>query len=168
MTPSRSLQDPLPMSPSAVRQLADAELSGTGRFAHVALLLVSLLMTVAVGSLWVTEPALPLRTHVAFAGLIAIGAAWAAYAAWVLTRKRPLLARHRVAAGVMAVTFTGTFAAGSTVLAMASGRTAAAAAAVAGTAMCGAALALLLRARRERARLILRRDELARELGRRA
>ncbi|MFB9686442.1 hypothetical protein [Amycolatopsis plumensis] len=32
----------------------------------------------------------------AFAGLIAVGLAWAAFAGWVLSRRRPLFARDRV------------------------------------------------------------------------
>ncbi|MBV1856605.1 hypothetical protein [Catellatospora tritici] len=56
-----------------------------------------------IGVLWATEPDLPARTQVAFAGLIAVGLAWAGYGVWALTRRTPLFARDRVVAGWLAV-----------------------------------------------------------------
>ncbi|GIF42464.1 hypothetical protein [Actinoplanes xinjiangensis] len=59
-----------------------------------------------IATLWATEPAsLPTRTRWAFAGLIVVGLAWAALAAWTLWR-RPLFAVDRVIAGRLAVVFT--------------------------------------------------------------
>src|SRR5688500_1004535 len=59
-----------------------------------------------IGTLWATEPTpLPARTQFAFAGLMAIGLAWAAFAAWALAR-RPLFAVDRVIAATLAVGFS--------------------------------------------------------------
>lgn len=55
-------------------------------------------MTAVTGSLWATEASLPLRTHIAFAGIVVIGAAWMGVAVYVLTRRRPLYAADRVLA----------------------------------------------------------------------
>jgi len=45
--------------------------------------------------------------------MIAAGLSWAAFALWVLARRRMLLARHGIVAGRMAVTFTALFLAGA-------------------------------------------------------
>ncbi|MFD1373010.1 hypothetical protein [Actinoplanes sichuanensis] len=59
-----------------------------------------------IATLWATEPGrLPTRTAWAFAGLIFVGLAWAALAAWTAW-KRPLFADDRVIAGWLAVVFT--------------------------------------------------------------
>ena len=76
------------------------------RLGYVALLLAALTMTGVVGTLWATEPSLPLRVHVAFGVMVAIGSSWVVFALWVLTHRRILLARHQIVAGRMAVTFT--------------------------------------------------------------
>jgi hypothetical protein len=148
-----------------LRALADAELSLPARFAHVALLLVSSAFTVALGSLWVTEPHLPARTHAAFGSLLVIAVSWSGYATWVLTNRRALLARHRVVAGRMAVTFTAIFALGAALVGVSTGRTAAFAAAGLGVVMFAIALVLLARARRRFHALVERRARLEYELG---
>lgn len=160
---SRSL--PTAASAASAHALLSAELSTVARVGHVALLLVGAAMAVAVGSLWATEPSLPLRTHVAFGAMTLIGLAWAAYATWVLTTRRVLLGRHRVVAGWMAVTFTSVFAVSALFVAAATGHTAGYGAAGLGGMMLGAAAWLLLRARRQVARLTARRAELERALG---
>ncbi|MET8897405.1 hypothetical protein [Streptomyces albogriseolus] len=54
--------------------------------------------------LWVIEPnALPTRARAVFAGLIAIRLAWAVFAGWVLSGRRPLFALHRVRAARIAL-----------------------------------------------------------------
>jgi hypothetical protein len=153
---------PPPMSAEAVCRLADAELSLPARLGHVALLLAALMMTVVVASLWLTEPALPARTHAGFAVLVAIGLAWIGYAAWVLAERRPLLARHRIVAGLMAVAFTGLFFAAALAAVAAGGGAAARAAAGTGLVMLAAAIALLVRARRAFTQLSERRAALER------
>jgi len=167
-----TMQDSLHEGPSErsvalerLRALADAELSVSARCAHVALLLASSALTVALGSLWATEPSLPTRTHAAFGALLVIGVAWTIYAAWVLSRRRVLLARHRIVAGRMAVTFTATFAVGAALVGITTGRAAAFAAAGLGVVMCAIALALLARAHRRFDALVERRARLERELG---
>lgn len=94
-----------------------AELSTKSRAGYVLLLLFDLAVLAAVGSLWLTEPELPLRTHLAFGGIVLGTLAWAAFFAWTLARRKVLLARHRVVAGRIAVTFTGLFTAGALLLA---------------------------------------------------
>src|ERR671918_2584122 len=93
------------ISASAWQRLADAELSVRSRLGYVALLLVALMMTSVIGALWMTEPVLPWRTQLAFGMMIVIGLSWVAFALWVLTHRRVLLARDSVVAGRMAVTF---------------------------------------------------------------
>jgi hypothetical protein len=148
-----------------LRALADAELSLPARYAHVALLLVSSSFAVALGSLWATEPSLPARTHAAFGALLVIAVSWSGYATWVLTSRRELLARQRVVAGRMAVTFTATFALGAALVGVNTGRVAAFAAAGLGLVMFAVALALLARARRRFRALAQRRAQLEHELG---
>jgi hypothetical protein len=155
----------LERSTAAVRQLADAELSVPSRLGHVALLLAALGMTVLVVSLWLTEPALPLRTHVAFGVMTAIGLSWGTFAIWVLTSRRVLFARQRIVAGRMAVTFAAAFTTGALATAAATGAAAAFAAGGTGVVMVAAAVVILRRAHRASARLMARRDALERELA---
>ncbi|HET7219341.1 MAG TPA: hypothetical protein VFJ02_14890 [Vicinamibacterales bacterium] len=148
-----------------VQTLAAAELSLTARLRYVALLLAALAMTVVIGALWATEPALPVRTQAAFGTMIAIGVAWTTFASWALTRRYPLFGRDSVIAGRMAVAFACVFAAGALAIAVTTGMRSAYAAAGVGVVMVAAAAALLVRAHRTVARLTARRDELRRALG---
>ena len=59
-----------------VRKLAGGELSLKSRLGYVMLLLVSIGMTTVIISLWLTEPALPMRTQWAFGVISLIGASW--------------------------------------------------------------------------------------------
>lgn len=111
-----SYDHPMPSVADMQRRLA-AELSLGSRVTYGLLLLFDLLVLAAVASLWLTEPALPLRTHLAFGGIVLVGLAWAAFFAWTLGRRKVLLARHRLAAGRIAVAATGLFTAGSLLLA---------------------------------------------------
>jgi hypothetical protein len=165
MTSDQSSGGFVPRSPDAVRRLLEAELAVTPRLGYVALLLVAVMMTVAVGTLWLTEPSLPLRAHAAFAVMVAIGASWSAFAVWVLTQRRVLLPRHGIVAGWMAVVFTSTFAAGALVLAVTSGGVAFRVMTLVGFAMVGAAVFVLVRARRQLARLLERKREIEKTLG---
>jgi hypothetical protein len=155
-----------PISTAALQHLADAELSMGARLSHVALLLVALMMSGVIASLWLTEPALPRRTQLAFGAMLVIGLSWVAFALWVLTHRRVLLARHRIVAGRMAVTFTALFLTGALGAGYQSGARAAFAAAALGIVMLAAAVAMLLRAHRVFARLTARRRTLELELGR--
>ena len=149
----------------AVRRLADAEFSFRSRLGYVALLLAALMMTAIVAALWMTEPALPLRTQLAFAAMTMIGLSWSAFALWVLTHRRVLLARHGIVAGRMAVTFSAAFLIGALAVGYASGARAAFAAAGLGAVMVCAGVAALVLAHRRFDRLSVRRRELEAEFG---
>lgn len=136
-----------------LRALTAHTLSPAARYAHVAVLLLALIMCALIGSLLATEPALPGRTQGAFGVMLVIGAAWVGYAAWVLGSRKTLLANQRVVAGCMAVGFTGTFFACSAVAVLISGSTMALAAATAGGALLACALGVLVSATNNAARL---------------
>ena len=155
-----------PLPPTAdLRRLLDAELSLRSRLGYVGLLLSSAAMTAVILSLWLTEPTLPVRTAVAFAVLTVIGLAWVVFAGWVLTRRRPLFGRDRLVAGWMAVTFTSAFAVGTLAVGYLSGGAAPYAASAMALVLLAVAVAALVRARRNIARLTARREALERELG---
>ena len=98
--------------------------------------------------------------------MVVIGLSWVAFALRVLTRRRVLLARHRVVAGRLAVTFTALFALGALAVGYQTGRAAPYGAAAAGFVLLAAAVAILVQANRTFARLTERRRTLERELGR--
>lgn len=157
---TQSTTSPAPFSTDELLRLADAELSTRARIGHVALLLMSLLLTTGVVSLWLTEPALPLRAHVAFAMLSVIGLSWAAFAGHALTQRRVLYARHRVIAGRMAVTFTATYFVAALAIAWTLDVAAGYVAAGIGGLLLGIAVLLLRRSQRALSRLLERRREL--------
>lgn len=153
-------------SAAEVRRLIAGELSLPARLGHTALLLVSLGGAATTGALLFTEQGLPARTQIALSVLTVMGLAWVAFAGWVLTHRRVLLAGHQVVAARMAVLFTTVFTAGAWAVGQAggTGRTWPGAVAV-GIAMLVAAVALLVRARRRFADLSRRRLDLERQLG---
>ena len=157
-----------PTTPSAsaasLRKLVDTELSMGTRLGLVALLLGALTMTAVVSTLWATEPVLPQRTGVAFALMIATGVSWVIFAIRALTHRRILLARHRIIAGRMSVTFTTLFVLGAFGLGSVTGRAEAHKAGAVGILMLAVAVAMLVRAHRSFAQLSNRRDILEREL----
>lgn len=162
-----SSQPPAPPSAVALQRLVAGELSPAGRLGYVALLLVAVAVVFVTASLWLTETGLPLRTHVAFGVLTAIGVSWVTFASWTLTSKRPLLAAHRVLAARMALAFSAVFVVGSLVVSVLTpdGTTARAAAAF-GVVLCVVAGALLRRAAHRMNALRARRAELEIALGR--
>jgi hypothetical protein len=151
-----------------LRRLTRTELSMRARVAHVLLALAASVMTIVVTSLWLTEPALPRRTSIAFALLTGLGFGWLSFSIWVLKSKHVMLARHRVVAGRLAASFSSIFLAGCVVLGLASSIRAAWSASAMGGAMLIIALVLWRRAETARARLVARRDTLERELNRSA
>ena len=90
-------------------QLTRHALSTRARLGHVALLLAALAMSVLLLALLATEPAIPMRTRIAFAVMLAMSLSWTGYAIWVLKNRWTLLANHRIIAGKMAVAFTAIF-----------------------------------------------------------
>jgi hypothetical protein len=158
-----------PLAPSVVddlQRLTRTELSTRSRIRHVLLALVASAMTIVIASLWLTEPTLPPRAHVAFALLVAIGCGWTAFSAWVLSAKRVMLATHRVVAGRLAVTFTGAFAAGCVLLVLISDVRAAWPAAAMSLTLLAVALMLWRRAETGRAELLARRELLQQQIDR--
>lgn len=154
------------VSVAEMQRLLAGELSLRMRLGYTALLLVALAMTGVVGSLWLTEPALPLRTQAAFAMIIGIGLSWVVYAVWVLTHRRVLFAGHRIIAARMAIAFTTTFVAASLSLGFwgPAGRAAYGAAAF-GAVMLAIAVVMLRTARRRFAELTRRRHALEHEVS---
>ena len=161
---------PLPVpDPSLVarlERLARTELSLRARLAYVLLVLVASTMTIAIVSLWLTEPSLPARTHAAFGMLTMIGAAWVAYGAWVLRARRVMLARQRVIAGRLASAFTAAFTLGCLALAFTTTVSAAWPAFAMSLVMLVLALVLWRRAEAAHRTLMARRESLERELAR--
>ncbi|MFG6416506.1 hypothetical protein ACG02S_21660 [Roseateles sp. DC23W] len=150
------------MDTTAVSALLDRQLSTRSRVGHGLLLLAAATMATITGSLWVTEPALPTRTAVAFAVLTGMGLCWVAYAAWVLTSRRVLLGRQRVVAARMGALFSAVALAGALAVGGLSGTPAAWPAALVFAAMLVLAVALAVRSQRDYERLCRRRAELAR------
>ena len=149
-----------------VRNLAGAELSLSARLGYVALLLFAAAMTAVITSLWLTEPALPVRTQVAFGVMNLIGASWLALSIWALSARRPLFARDRVIAGRMAVAFTSVFLLGAVAAVIVADNAMSHAVLATGAVMLGLAIRAWSVARRRFAELILSRDALTEELSR--
>ena len=87
----------------AIQARLAGELSMRARIGYASLLAVSVLMATTVAALSLTEADLPARARAAFSLLIVIGLSWAAFAGWMLARRRVLLAGHRVLATRMAL-----------------------------------------------------------------
>lgn len=92
-----------------LRALTQRTLSSPARYFHVAVLVLALIMCSLLGALLATESDLPLRTQLAFWGLLALGLGWAMYAGWALVRRDTLLVHQQMVAGWMAVGGTGAF-----------------------------------------------------------
>lgn len=151
-------------SPLDLAALAARELSLKARLGYVLLLLVSTGMTVALVSLLLTEPALPLRTTTAFACMSAIGLSWASFSLWMLGSRRILLAADALIAARMALVFSGVFFLGALAVIVSTGKGAAWGAAGGGVVMMVVAGMMLRRARRQHAALLARQAELQRQL----
>ena len=139
-------------------------LSLRARIGYTGLLLVALFASVAIGSLWFTEPALAVRTQFAFGAMVAIGLSWVGYAGWVLTRRHVLLAGHRIIAARMAVVFSAAFTLGFAALGYWGNGRVGYGAAGTGVVMLAIAVAMLRSARRRYDELMERRRYLERQL----
>lgn len=162
MTP---LSVPSEAAVERLRHLARTELSMRARIAHVLLALAASAMTILVTSLWLTEPALPARTSIAFALLAALGAGWVVFSLWVLRRKRVMLARHRVVGGRLAVGFSSLFGIGCIALAATTPDRNYWPAVVMSGVFWMVAVVVWRRAENAHATLVAKRDALARELN---
>ncbi|MFB9683707.1 hypothetical protein [Amycolatopsis plumensis] len=150
------------MTPEEVIARLDAPLSLRRRVGYVGLALAGLTGSGLIVLLWATEPGLPPRTKVAFAVLVAIGLAWAAFGGWAVTRRAPLFARDRVVAGWLGLAAWLLFTTGAVVITTLRHRvepTLLLAVVVLG----GVAVVHLRTVRRSRAALLKRKDELTRE-----
>lgn len=95
VNPDRSMEQAL--------ALVRGELSPFRRRLYGGVLLVTSLWTAALASLWLTEPQpLPMRLHVAFGAMIAVGSGWTAVLVWILVRRRCPTALDRLATAWMA------------------------------------------------------------------
>ncbi|MFJ6085000.1 transmembrane transport protein [Streptomyces sp. NPDC092369] len=148
--------------PKELERALAAEVSLSARMRHACVGLAGGCGAALIAVLWATEPhPLPARTRAAFAALIAVGLAWAAFAGWVLSRRRPLYARDRVLGARLALTVTTLTCAAGTTLAALRGTTAEVlTTAFAGTALMVAAGLLLLRAHSRRRELLRLRNSL--------
>ncbi|GHF99402.1 MULTISPECIES: transmembrane transport protein [Amycolatopsis] len=148
--------------PEELERALAAEVSLRSRMRHVAVGLAGGCGAALLTVLWVTEPhPLPARTQAAFAGLIAVGLAWAAFAGWVLSRRRPLFARDRVLGARLALAASAVTGAAGTAVAAARGTTAELlATALTGGVLVAAAGLLLARAHARRRALLRLRDTL--------
>lgn len=148
------------MNPEDMIGRLSGPLSLRRRIGHVVALLGGLGGALFTGLLWATEPALPGRTHLAFGALVALGLGWAGYGAWALTRRTPLFALDRVIAAWLAVAATGLLTAGTAAVAATRGTWAGTAGVAVAATLAVLAVAVLLRARAERAALLRRKREL--------
>lgn len=137
------------ISVADMQERVRAQVGMPSRLGYTALLIAGVGMAGLAATLLATEPALPPRTRIAFALLVAAGLAWASFAGWVLARRRVLFGRQQVVAASMAVVVTLVFLAGAAAVRDRIGYGGVATAAV----MCAAALVMLVRARRRVARL---------------
>ncbi|MFJ4787723.1 transmembrane transport protein [Streptomyces sp. NPDC088794] len=148
--------------PRELEHALSAEVSLRARMRHMAVGLAGGCGAALISVLWATEPhPLPVRTQAAFAALIGVGLVWAAFAGWVLSRRRPLYARDRVLGARLALTVTSlTCVAGTTLAAVRGTTTEALTIALTGTVLVIAAGLLLLRAHAHRRELLRLRNSL--------
>ncbi|MGW1208286.1 transmembrane transport protein [Streptomyces sp. NPDC002499] len=148
--------------PRELERALAAEVSLRARMRHACVGLAGGCGAALIAVLWATEPhPLPARTQAAFAALIAVGLAWAAFAGWVLSRRRPLYARDRILGARLALTVTSlTGVAGTTLAAVRGTTTEALTIALTGTVLVMAAGLLLLRAHARRRELLRLRNSL--------
>jgi len=141
------------------------ETSVKRRLIYTLLLLFDAGVVVMLVALWSTEPALPLRTNLAFGAMLTVGLAWLGFFGWVLSRRLPLFALDMVVAGRLALTSTTLFLLGGVAIAVQ--RThwlGLLTVVIVGGMFVAAAAAALVRAIRTRRSLLRRREELVTHL----
>jgi uncharacterized membrane protein YfcA len=154
------------MHEADIQRMLRAELSLKSRVMYVIGLLFTATLAVALLSLWLTEPYLPIRTHVAFALLVLINFGWSVFCAWVLTRRKILYGLQAVIAGRLATLWTAVFTVGSLIAGASSGHSAAGLmAAGCGLVLLAIAVAMLIRARARRDDLLKFRRSIEQSLA---
>lgn len=149
------------MTPEEVVKQLEQPLSLRRRVGYVLVALAGLVGSGVVGLLWATEPGLPPRTKVAFAVLVAIGVGWATFGTWAVTRRAPLFARDRVVAAWLGMVAWLLFTVGVLVITTLRHRVEPELLLMV-LVLGGVALVGLRAARRDRAALLLRREQLSR------
>lgn len=149
------------MTPEEVIQRLEQPLSLRRRVGYVTVALAGLLGSGVVAVLWATEPGLPPRTKVAFAVLMAIGLGWATFGTWAVTRRAPLFARDRVVAGWLGIAAWVLFTVGALVITTLRHRVEPELILLV-LVLGGVASVRLRAARRSRAALVQRREQLSR------
>jgi hypothetical protein len=104
-----------------IQRLLRAELSFKTRAMYLVGLLATASFAAALLSLWLTEPHLPVRTHLAFGILVVINLVWTLFCGWALTRRNVLYARQGVVAGRLATAWSAVFAGGAVIVGYTSG-----------------------------------------------
>jgi hypothetical protein len=149
------------MTPEEVVKQIERPLSLRRRVGYVIVALAGLLGSGVVGLLWATEPGLPPRTKVAFAVLVAIGVGWATFGTWAVTRRAPLFARDRVVAAWLGIVAWLLFTVGVLVITTLRHRVEPELLLMV-LVLGGVAVVGLRAARRDRAALLRRREQLSR------
>ncbi len=149
------------MTPEEVVKQLEQPLSLRRRVGYVIVALAGLLGSGVVGLLWATEPGLPPRTKVAFAVLVAIGVGWATFGTWAVTRRAPLFARDRVVAAWLGIVAWLLFTVGVLVITTLRHRVEPELLLMV-LVLGGVAVVGLRAARRDRAALLRRREQLSR------
>jgi hypothetical protein len=155
----------LPPSTDPVMALVRGELSSGRQWFYRGMLVAASVGLAVIVSLWTTEPRpLPLRLHVAFAGLSLIGASWIGVLSWILSRKFCPTALDRIVTGWVATGACTLFLVMAVGIAVMRDRVSEVVwVAIPGTFFLSVALGMLWRAYAERARLRARLAELTRE-----
>jgi hypothetical protein len=151
-------------SPDDLLALAETELSLASRLGQVTLLLAFVVMVGVIGFLGVTEPSLPSRARIVFAVIIAIGLFGTVFALRALTKRRALLAWHRVIGCRVAVAFAAMVVLGASIIGFVKGIPAAFVVAGFGVFLLCGTIALLRQTNRQFAALTARRHALAQQL----
>jgi hypothetical protein len=154
----------LPPATDEVMALIRGELSSRRRWFYRGVLLAASIGVAVIVSLWTTEPGpLPLRLHVAFAGLSLIGVSWIGVLSWILWRRYCPTALDRIATGWVATGACALFLIVAVSIAMSRNRVGEAMwIGVAGVFFLTLAVTMLWRAYAQRARLRAKLAELER------
>jgi hypothetical protein len=155
----------LPPATDKVMALIRGELSSARRWFYRGVLVAASIGLAVIVSLWTTEPRpLPLRLHMAFAGLTLVGASWLGVITWILSRRHCPTALDRIATGWVATGACMLFLVMGVAIASMRGQAGGVVAiGLTGILLLSVAVAMLWRAYAERSRLRFRLAELERD-----